>query len=332
MTYKKLLAEIMGIGPAPEIFEVFQNAPRIVFYHGITDKPIVDKTIQANQIPFHIFKKQINYLNRRFTIVSLDDIVDQVKSNKLRKDNIALTFDDGYENNYFVAAPYLEELGLPFTIFICPELIQNRKRIPTYYVRSIVKYSHKPSIDISCLGKKYKIRNTDEKRSAIEKLTSIIKTSDKRLVDETIQELIQSISVEQRHELDARFNSEELMNWDMVNDLDRRNVTIGSHTLDHTILHKNQDIKEIDRQMINSKQMIIDHIGECKYFSFPNGSFPYICHYSIELSRKLYKASFIVDGKALQNDTDYALISRIGANDSLNLLRCQLSILSVNFK
>ena len=40
---------------------------------------------------------------------------------------IAITFDDGYLDNLEVAAPILNELGLPFTVFVTSEFIRNGK-------------------------------------------------------------------------------------------------------------------------------------------------------------------------------------------------------------
>lgn len=40
---------------------------------------------------------------------------------------VAITFDDGYLDNLEVAAPILDELGLPFTVFVTSEFVRNGK-------------------------------------------------------------------------------------------------------------------------------------------------------------------------------------------------------------
>ena len=45
-----------------------------------------------------------------------------------------LTFDDGYKNNLENVAPILKNLSLPWTMFISPYHIDNKKKLPTFTV------------------------------------------------------------------------------------------------------------------------------------------------------------------------------------------------------
>jgi len=65
------------------------------------------------------FKMQMDYLRKNYRIVSLEEIMNFVEAkNKLPMKSVALTFDDGYYDNYINAYPYLRKYGLPATIFI----------------------------------------------------------------------------------------------------------------------------------------------------------------------------------------------------------------------
>jgi peptidoglycan/xylan/chitin deacetylase (PgdA/CDA1 family) len=332
MGYKKNIAEVLGATFLPEIFELFQTTPRIVFYHGITNEHLLDTSVQANQIAFDVFKEQINYLNKYYTIISLEEMIYSIKNRKYKKDYIAITFDDGYANNYSIVAPYLMDLHIPFAVFICPRLIQDSIRIPTYYIRAIIKYSRCLFIDIPCLKKKYFLLNLKMKEKAISEIICIFKKSNKILSDLILNEIMQNISMEDLFDVNEKFKSEELMTWSMIQELKDNGIIIGSHTLDHTILHENQSLEEIDRQLIESQKTIKEHLGACEYFAFPNGALSYISNYSIILSKKVYKSSFIVDGKSVSAKGDSALISRIGVSDSLDSFKFQLSILSASLR
>lgn len=72
-------------------------------------------------LPFHKknFDSQIAYLIRNFNIVSIDKILDECRyRTQLEDDTIAITFDDGYKDNYTHAYPILKKYNAPFTIFV----------------------------------------------------------------------------------------------------------------------------------------------------------------------------------------------------------------------
>ena len=70
------------------------------------------------------FRRQMEFLKRHgYNVVRVEDIPDLLKRKAIKHKIIAITFDDGYENNYTEAYPVLKELGIPATIFISPGLI-----------------------------------------------------------------------------------------------------------------------------------------------------------------------------------------------------------------
>ncbi|MDP8229640.1 MAG: polysaccharide deacetylase family protein [Candidatus Gorgyraea atricola] len=92
----------------------------VIMYHKINDKAGISK---LNVTP-ESFRDQISFLKRHdYNIVKLEELAELVRENKIPYKTIAITFDDGYENNYTCAYPVLKELGIPATIFISPALI-----------------------------------------------------------------------------------------------------------------------------------------------------------------------------------------------------------------
>lgn len=92
----------------------------IIMYHKIDDNAAFSKLSVSPES----FRKQIVFLKKRnYNVVKLQDLADLIKEHKVPYKTIAITFDDGYENNYRNAYPVLKELQLPATIFISPALI-----------------------------------------------------------------------------------------------------------------------------------------------------------------------------------------------------------------
>ena len=92
----------------------------IIMYHNIDENSL---TSRLSVLP-ESFKTQMRFLkNQHYNVVKLEGLADMIKNNRVPSKTIAITFDDGYENNYLKAYPVLKELGLRATIFIVPAMV-----------------------------------------------------------------------------------------------------------------------------------------------------------------------------------------------------------------
>lgn len=64
------------------------------------------------------FEQQLQQLCRNWKPISLTDLVENVKNRAIRNRSVALTFDDGYVDNFTYAKPLLEQYQVPATFFI----------------------------------------------------------------------------------------------------------------------------------------------------------------------------------------------------------------------
>lgn len=91
-----------------------QPGNRILVYHGIDKRG--EKKLNSRFLAQDQLRAQLLYCKQHFHIVRLRDLCKgNTKANRM---NIAITFDDGYQNNYDLALPVLEELDLPATFFV----------------------------------------------------------------------------------------------------------------------------------------------------------------------------------------------------------------------
>lgn len=65
--------------------------------------------------PTH-FDQQLGYLKKHFDVVPVSDIANGIVRQKLKK-TVAITFDDGFKDNYSNAAPLLDWYELPATFY-----------------------------------------------------------------------------------------------------------------------------------------------------------------------------------------------------------------------
>lgn len=86
----------------------------ILLYHGIDTLGRTD--INGRFISAKRFEKQLIFLKQNYQVLSCKDLLKGKGDPKRMK--IAITFDDGYQNNLQLALPILEKHQLPATFFI----------------------------------------------------------------------------------------------------------------------------------------------------------------------------------------------------------------------
>lgn len=69
-------------------------------------------------MPVEEFEQYCSYFRERFDVVGLREIVRRLESRQPLSCSLAITFDDGYADNFEYAAPVLERYRLPATFFV----------------------------------------------------------------------------------------------------------------------------------------------------------------------------------------------------------------------
>ena len=98
----------------------------ILRYHSVSDFRRHEVNVKIKS-----FKKQMEFLHRYFSIISLQEALKILKEKKrLPRRAAVVTFDDGYEDNYTNAFPVLKESKIPALIFLTAGFIGTRKIMP----------------------------------------------------------------------------------------------------------------------------------------------------------------------------------------------------------
>ena len=84
----------------------------IFFYHVVANRPVNHLCL-----PLEEFAGQMAFLRRYYEIVSLDEAVGRLRSERTGRIAAAITFDDGYRDNGW-AIEYLRYFGIPAAFFV----------------------------------------------------------------------------------------------------------------------------------------------------------------------------------------------------------------------
>lgn len=137
---------------------------RILMYHSV-GTPIEGDTYGLYNMQPSRFEDHMRYLaeHHKEQLVSLN--YNLLKSTAPK---IAVTFDDGYQDNLFVAAPILAELDIPFTVFVCTGAVKGR--VPGFLTeRNLLELDRMPGASIgSHTVDHLKLSDCDDERIDVE--------------------------------------------------------------------------------------------------------------------------------------------------------------------
>ena len=99
----------------------------IVLYHRVTDQAAGNPLACTPEA----FERHCAFYRRHFRVVGLGELVDELNSGGDPGGRLAITFDDGYRDNYTVARPILERHGLPACFFLATGYL-GTERVPRW--------------------------------------------------------------------------------------------------------------------------------------------------------------------------------------------------------
>lgn len=112
---------LVAIGAAAFIFMKTAYVVPVLMYHAIDHN---DKETKLSVNPGS-FERQMRFLRKnKYNVMKLDDLAVLIKEKKnIPPKTVAITFDDGFYNNYQYAYPVLKKYNIPATIFVIVDKI-----------------------------------------------------------------------------------------------------------------------------------------------------------------------------------------------------------------
>ncbi|HEY3476974.1 MAG TPA: polysaccharide deacetylase family protein [Anaerolineales bacterium] len=213
------------------------------------------------------FARQMEYLAKWFTVVSLKQVVEWLDGRGDLPPYAALiTFDDGYLDNYTSGYPILRQYGFPAVIFLTTEHIGTDA--PFYWDMAAYCFSHTLSDHLSFPdGSVIRWANSEQLARAtkhwIECMKVLPHDEKQRYVDRLPEEL--GVAVPEG------FFEELMMNWEHIREMQAGGIEFGAHTLHHPILTR-IPLEQVAAEVQGSKSRIEDELGEPVLgFAYPNG-------------------------------------------------------------
>ena len=157
-----LLRRAASFLPAPAV--KYFGRPVALFFHGVAAR-ISDPRIEINHHTAESFRRIATELKRKFQVLPLTALNDVLKSPERHPHAVFLMADDGYANT-LSAADILDELKLPWTLFVSTEHIDTGELNPLIFARLFVHFVPEGEYALPHLQEKVTLRNADDRARA----------------------------------------------------------------------------------------------------------------------------------------------------------------------
>lgn len=210
------------------------------------------------------FNQILGWLGRSFNVLPLDQAIRGLEQGSLPSRAVAISFDDGYEDNHSVALPILKRHRMTATFFIATGFIDGG-RMWNDTVAESVRACRCEEIDLTALGlARYPVRTWSEKRMAVKAVLPALKYLPRGEREARADAVAEACKV-------GSLPTGLMMSSGQVRDLRKSGMQLGAHTHDHPILARLDDATA-RAQIRGSKAQLEAILGESvSLFAYPNG-------------------------------------------------------------
>jgi len=311
---KSVLASIAGVvGKHNWPF----SEPRlwILMYHRILPESAPEYQLEEPGmiVTPETFRQHLQTVRKHFTIVDLHEWIEAArKAETLPQKSIALTFDDGWADNFTYAFPILKDMEVKATIFLVSEYINTNKSFwPNRLQRILHHLGENWTADPDMKWLKELCREDYTGAPLTQNLTSRIIDHCKQLDDATIQDKLLRIEKDTGIVKD----NNDLLNFAQIEEMRESGlITYGSHGATHRRLTKNTS-RSITEYEIKSSKLQLKKLTnlDARLFCYPNGD---INQDSIEFIKTTYEAAVTCEHGCNTRHTELTRLSRIGIHEN----------------
>ena len=261
------------------------------------------------------FRLHIEILQQYFSIVRLDDWLRQRNHGETLPDNAcAITFDDGWADNYEFAFPVLQAHSAPATIFLVSDMMgaddlfwpERLARLIDAVATQHPQHAQHPALQWIPFQFGHSAPTAEQISATIARV--------KAMPDNEIHQRI----TETEDQLAIRYpeQSAALLDWEQIQTMvDSGLISMGSHTCRHVRLNDQLEHEQLQHEILDSKTTIEQHIGKpVTTFCYPNGD---LCDDALRLVSQTYEGAVTTQTGWNSLDTPAHSLHRIGVHEDI---------------
>lgn len=235
---------------------------RILYYHRVND----DNDPFFPAISTMLFEEEMRFVSRHYKVVSLAELLN-VLAGGSTEPVLAITFDDGYRDNYHNAFPVLRRYGLPASVFLTTGSMDSREPLWFEQMAQAVKRTAREHVDLEIdVPRRFWMRTQAERLDSIQGIFGLLRNARDSERQQWLAHVLRQLGAE-----DGRERRDKMLTWDQVRFMQQRGVDFGGHTVTHPFLSRMPEeqvaweVSECKRRIEEELQLPVLH------FAYPNG-------------------------------------------------------------
>jgi peptidoglycan/xylan/chitin deacetylase (PgdA/CDA1 family) len=232
----------------------------ILPYHRVLERadPLAPEELDAATFDAHMA-----LLVRYCRVLPLGEALSRLRDGSLPRAAVAVTFDDGYRDNFTTALPILKRHGVPATFFIATGYL-GRGPVWNDLVLEAVRGMGEGELDLGrLLGERVRVDGIGQRRQLLQRLVARLKY----LPPEERRRQAEALAVQ----VGVRLDRPSMMSSEEVRAMHAAGMGIGAHSVDHPILSTLDDA-ELTREIRDSRDTLQEIVSApVDLFAYPNG-------------------------------------------------------------
>lgn len=265
---------------------------RVLMYHRVIDPEKEEYPLQPGMyVRPETFRGHMRYLSQSCNVVPLDRLVEMIERQEvIPPKTVAITFDDGWADNYTYAFPSLKEFKLPATIFLITSYIGSNGLLwtdkITFAISALAKQRERiaaassrlqqaPGINPQLAETILKLvdQNAVPGEQQADKIDTLENLINALKADPVQRDVIKNTLVVLAQEFAGLKINRRFLTWDEIHEMAGMRIGFASHTHTHKNLTELSPV-QINDELEHSYQAFRDHaLTPQPVFCYPEGAF-----------------------------------------------------------
>lgn len=248
----------------PDLSCARRTAPcaRILCYHRINN----DRDPFFPAISTELFEQEMRFVSRHYKVVPLSELLTHLQEGSPGI-VVAITFDDGYRDNYQNAFPILQRYRLPATVFLTTGAIDSGEPLWFEQLTQALKTTAQEFIDLEIdIPRRFWTRTKAERIESNQQIFQLLRFLPDRERTDWLPKILCQLGISGEGE-----RNHKMLTWDQIRTMKAGGVGFGGHTVTHPFLstltyeQAAWEMQECKRRIEEELQFPVEH------FAYPNG-------------------------------------------------------------